>query len=357
MSLMNYYHFEKTLYNEENNKNKDNMWDIFDKTYENIMIHDIDNFRINGLTCGIEVGLLQSDRNSLLGYAHLPQEYSSKYSSILIKRYKNLYKLIGNKTFIKENIECEIGNPQFCNYNDIKLNTNDLYNVYDLWQITRFLPHKQNMTILEIGAGFGNLANKIIKNTKNCKYISIDLPETLVLQHYYLSKVYPSLKIVRYKDIIIADGVIPDFDILLLPPFDLTILKNITFDLIIQTRGFSEMKFSVIKKYFDIIQRNLKHNGFLYLGAERYITYRGEEKIGIRNYPFDDNWNIIISQPAWLTTHGHDFLLERVNKSKYKFTEIIKSFPSVSPPPGPITKDYNIKKWIENNKMPDTDIL
>jgi hypothetical protein len=334
------------------------MWDVFDVKFEETINKDLLNFRRNGLSCGIEVGLLQSDRHKIINKEiELKLNYDNEYSDILTNRYKNLCDLIDNEEFIISNIECAIGNPQHCLYKNQKLNTNDIYNIYDVWNITRFLNNNSEMKmILEIGGGFGGLANKVINNIDNCKYISVDLPETLILQNYYLSELHPNKKIVRYSDIKDFKN-IPNFDILLIPPFDLSILENYDFDLIIQTRGFSEMKHSVIKSYFDVIQNKLKENGLLYLGCERYVTYRGEKIVRIRDYPFDDNWNIILSHPSWLCTHGHDFLLKRSMSPIAKFTETIKSFPLVSPPPGPISKNYNLNKWIENNKMIEADIL
>jgi len=355
-SILQNYYFEKNKYDLTNSNNKDVMWDVFDINFEQIITKEINNFRRNGLTCGIEIGLLQSDRQNIINKKILPQIYDEEYSKTLIKRFKNLKKMINNDEFILSNIECNIGNPQYCIFDNIKLNTNDLYSIYDTWQITRFFNSYNEKIILEIGGGFGGLANKIINNFKNCKYISIDLPETLILQHFYLSELYPDKKILRYNDIINCENVI-EFDILLLPPFELDVLNTFKFDLIIQTRGFSEMKHDIIKKYFEIIHKNIKDDGILFLGCERYVTYRGEKIVRIRDYPFDDNWNIIISQPSWLATHGHDFLLKRTCSPIFKFTEIIKSFPLISPPPGPITYNYNLNKWIENNKMVDDDIL
>jgi putative sugar O-methyltransferase len=361
--IYNHYIFEKNKYDTNNIKNKDNMWDVFDSHFETCVQTDLINFRKNGLTCGIEVGLLQSERINIINKTILSQIYDISYSNILIRRFHNLFELINDSEFIESNIECNIGNPQYCLYEMVsarqtyKLNTNDLYNIYDIWQITRFNSHlNDHQIILEIGGGFGGLANKVLKNFKNCKYISVDLPESLILQHYYLNNLYPNKKILRYKDIL-DFGNIPDFDILLLPPFDLDILNYFKFDLVIQTRGFSEMKYSIIQKYFDIIQKNIKEDGILYLGGERYVTYRGEEIVKLKKYPFDDNWNIILSQPSWLATHSHDFLLKRNTNPLFKITEIIKSLPSVSPPPGPISSTFNVNKWISDNKMVESHIL
>ena len=57
--------------------------------------------------------------------------------------------------------------------------------------------NNKNLTIAEIGAGYGGFASKVIKNTKS-KYVIFDLPEVNALQYYYLSKNFPEKNIVDY---------------------------------------------------------------------------------------------------------------------------------------------------------------
>ena len=139
-NIIDHYTFEKNKYDINNIKNKDNMWDVFDSHFETCIHSDLINFRKNGLTCGIEIGLLQSERNNIINKIQLPQTYDNDYSKILIRRFQNLFELINNPEFIESNIECVVGNPQYCLYemdmdstnHAYKLNTNDLYNIYDI---------------------------------------------------------------------------------------------------------------------------------------------------------------------------------------------------------------------------------
>jgi hypothetical protein len=218
------------------------------------------------------------------------------------------------------------------------------------------IPEKKNKIILEIGGGYGGLANKLINNFSQSKFLLIDLPENLLLQYYYLTNLHPTKKIyfINTKEEL---NTIKNYDVLLLTPFNCsTIIDDIYFDIIIQTRGFGEMNRISVNDYFHLIQKNIKEGGILYL-VERYVGYRGEEVMRIRDYPFDKKWSTILSHPTWLSSHGHDFLLERTTNAKYDFTEVIKSLPLISPPPDPITKNYNIMKWTQDNNFPDKDFL
>ena len=113
-------------------------------------------------------------------------------------------------------------------------------------------------------------------------------------------------------------------------------------------RSFGEMNKEILDNYFKLIQKTIKNDGFLYT-VNRYVTYRGKDKLKFKSYPFGDNWRQIISQPQWLQTHLHEFLLVRDLNPKIPFKEIIKSFPERTPPPGPFGKNYSLESWKKNN--------
>jgi hypothetical protein len=61
---------------------------------------------------------------------------------------------------------------------------------------------------------------------------------------------------------------------------------------------------------------------------------------------------VIISQPQWLQTHLHEFLLFRrkeINKIPIEF--LLKSFPISTPPPGPIMTEIQTQsEWLKHQK-------
>lgn len=59
--------------------------------------------------------------------------------------------------------------------------------------LSNYLNNEKN-TIIELGGGYGKFAFYILKNTKNFTYIDFDIPETLTLGSYYLSKCFPNKK-------------------------------------------------------------------------------------------------------------------------------------------------------------------
>ena len=176
---------------------------------------------------------------------------------------------------------------------------------------------KDNTKILEIGGGFGSFARIILKN-KNLKYFLIDLPEANLQSNYYLQNHFPEKKIFNYIDFKNKEisSEINKYDIFILPPNTLKILgeKNIYFDFFINTRSFMEMKKETIKNYFNFIQNNLSENGHL-LNINRYTKSVVGEEIKFHEYPYDDAWEVIISEKSFRQNHIH-FLLTKRNKKK-----------------------------------------
>ena len=73
-----------------NHKLGTNIWDCFDnKFFEFIKRENWKNFRINGLTCGLETGLLQTDRNNIIGINEYDQNYTDEEKKILFLDIKN----------------------------------------------------------------------------------------------------------------------------------------------------------------------------------------------------------------------------------------------------------------------------
>ena len=86
------------------------------------------------------------------------------------------------------------------------------------------------------------------------------------------------------------------------------------------------MKSKTIQFYFDTIHRSLKEKG-LFACFNRYLKNSSGENIILKNYPFDDNWSIEISQTSAFQNHIHDLILRRNYKEEFKISEKLKSLP------------------------------
>ena len=100
-----------------------------------------------------------------------------------------------------------------------------------------------------------------------------------------------------------------NFDIIILPP-NLNIDPKIEIDFFINARSMAEMNFITIKSYFEFIQKHVTENGFL-LNINRYDKSSVGENIRISEYPYDGNWNVLCSKPAFSQPHIHFLLTQR----------------------------------------------
>ena len=177
---------------------------------------------------------------------------------------------------------------------------------------------QNNFFILEIGGGFGSFARVILKN-KNVKYFSIDLPEANMMTNFYLQSHFPEKKIFNYSDYKkkkLKDN-IENYDIFILPPRVLN-KEDMKYDFIINTRSFMEMNMKVIKEYFEFIQNKINHNGY-FLNINRYNKSSVNEQIKLEEYPYDNFWNVEVSEKSFLQPSVHFLLTKRhVEKGNIK---------------------------------------
>ncbi len=342
---------------------KQDHWDLYKEKFFKILSNfkSMDSFRSNGISNMLETGLPSQDLDKVLEGLNYETTYNDIEKDDILKRFYELKIMFGDKL---DQIPFNnlIGNPRKHIHKEngklFHLNFDDLYHVYSAAQISRaynFLEEKTKISkILEIGGGYGNLASKLKKIFPKVKYIIVDLPEVLLIQNYYLSSTFKNSKIINLidqsnfsKNIIVEE----DFDFLLIP-FNIYKKLNFEFDLVINTRSFGEMPKEVLGDYFSLIQNNIKE-GALFYTTNRYVFTKSTDKNKLRDYPFDENWKMIISQPQWLQSHLHEFLLMRSTKKQdvpIKF--ILQTFPLQTPPPGPIMpKIQSQDDWLKNQSV------
>lgn len=342
---------------------KQDHWDLYKEKFFKILSNfkTMNSFRSNGISNMLETGLPSQDLDKVLEGLNYETNYNQFEKNDILKRFSELKIMFGDE-LDEIHFNSLIGNPRKhkheVNGQTYNLNFDDLYHVYSAAQIlrtSRFLKKDNKITkILEIGGGYGNLASKLKKLFPKVKYIIVDLPEVLLIQNYYLSSSFKDSKIINLIDksnfskTIIADK---DFDFLLVP-FNLYKKINFEFDLVINTRSFGEMPKEVLEDYFDLIQNNIEE-GSLFYTTNRYVFTKSKDKNKLRDYPFDENWKIIISQPQWLQSHLHEFLLKRTSqKQDIPIQFILKTFPLQTPPPGPIMPKIQTQDdWLHNQSI------
>ncbi len=195
-------------------------------------------------------------------------------------------------------------------FDKFTLNDHIIRSYYYINILSSYLDFKKNLTVLEIGAGNGNLIS-LIKSHLGAKCIlNIDLPETLVLCITYLKDLFPNLKFLLPHEINskIDQKKLDDFDFIFLTPKQIDLIDENSIDLSINTSSFHEMTKPQIEEYIKLIQKISKNNSlFFNTNSVEKIPHDGNKqedeykkrKVIIPNrffeYPFFNN-EILIYQ-------------------------------------------------------------
>ena len=124
------------------------------------------------------------------------------------------------------------------------------------------LNNKRKHNILEIGSGFGSLAERLFEENRINTMIMLDIPSSLTIAFYYLSSKFglDKVKILNSpSDIQKYYDLDESKKILLIPTCYYDLIKNIkNIDLLCNFASFSEMDFNTIKFYLENLSKEIK---------------------------------------------------------------------------------------------------
>ena len=288
--IMENFHSSKKNYE---NQFKSYHWDYQISKKENLYkIENLKDFRKNDLSKGLDDQFYSSEQ-TIFFFNDLIKEYGENYILNLLDQEN-----IGN---------CR---DSFTFKNKV-YSANELFHIKFLSMIKNYMSFDDKSIICEIGPGYGSFASKLIKKF-NSKVILIDLPESNFLSAYYLKKIFPNKKFclsIDLKNNEFKKENISENEIIILNPWDK--INGINFDLFVNSRSMMEMNKETIDFYFKFIQKNSKVDTF-FLSINRYYKDTVGYPIELHNYPFDKNWNVIISETSWNQKHIHFLFLKRI---------------------------------------------
>jgi putative sugar O-methyltransferase len=182
--------------------------------------------------------------------------------------------------FLKEYQESSVGNPYQYFWNGILSSSAGLNNCTHAWRILSFLKKysvKDINCILEIGAGYGGVADLLIRALSPTVVVICDLPENLFLSFFYLSVNHPQydVRIVHDENPKPLNGK----TLIFCTPQGIELIKR-KYELVVNTHSFQEMNLDEIHRYFDYIFNNMKDDSLFYFlnhfgaaGAQKPCDY------------------------------------------------------------------------------------
>ena len=234
---------------------------------------------------------------------------------------------------VKKFSEVKIGNPKFYNFGDISTTYNELRIIKIFNELNKYIDSNTSL-ICEIGGGYGSLASKIKKKYPEKTLVLIDIPETLIIQSYYLTTMFPDLKYCFYEDFknLSFDEIKnKKFDFIIIPPWENNKLKGKNFiDLFINSVSFQEMDKEIILEYFDFIQKSISSNGLFY-NLNKYEKIINKVPIRISEYPYDKYWKILDRKVDSNNPNLYQIITKRVQSEDKSFYKEIKEIPRINP--------------------------
>ena len=243
--------------------------------------------------------------------------HSDKYLgltfNILIPKYFNFLK----KNYIKKNmLDNSYKNWKFFNKNkdykslhtprygnldggyineDVFVSYTSFFNEIYSSILKNLLPEKTNLLIGEIGPGYGEQAYFVLKDI-NSKYIAFDLPETLTLSSFYLMNTFRSKKTLLYGEREFSNNIIKDYDLIFMPPCEISKVYENSFDLMINKHSLGEMTENVVKNYVNIIKKTSKL--FFHINQSYYKRTFDKNDFNLLSHEYgfenDDSFKLII---------------------------------------------------------------
>lgn len=154
----------------------------------------------------------------------------------------------------------------------------DLGTLIDLSILGAFLPTKsiEPLTVLEVGCGFGRLAEGLRKwRPSGFRHVLVDaVPLSLMFTKLYLQAQFPEASI-RQLSRNEALGALED-DFLIVPAWQIDQLSDLSFDICINIESFQEMKREHVENYLQLFDRNTHTDGMIYLSNSREYFLRAD---------------------------------------------------------------------------------
>lgn len=196
-----------------------------------------------------------------------------------------------------------------------------LSNLYNLGVFQALKEKQSPVRLLEIGAGYGALANQMGRLLENeDTYFIVDLPETLYWSASYLNANNPQTPVYLYDPRSYDPKDLPEIAsqhrFVLLPYWRLWDLSTISpLDLIINMISFHEMTRDQVDEYCAFAEQNL--NGFLY--SDNQSVYTRNDELGQSIEEILGDKFTLFPQADFYTANGLEWNIRRIHLATHPF--------------------------------------
>ena len=144
---------------------------------------------------------------------------------------------------------------------DKKYSFNFIRYFYEFLMANNFANFEKSNFFLEIGGGYGGFTEIVKKMCPNIKIIYMDIPPQLYVAEQYLKSIFykkvAGFKETKEMEFITQDSFL-DYDILIVPPWDIKKIQNDLIDNFYNANSFQEMQKNTVSNYCKQLGRIVK---------------------------------------------------------------------------------------------------
>lgn len=164
--------------------------------------------------------------------------------------------------------------------------------------LASLIAHIKRPVIGELGGGYGKLAYFTLRNSNNYTYINFDLPEAVCLAAYYLIQAFPNKKALLYGEEKYSSDVHKDYDLILMPCWEMENIGKNTVDLFINKNSLGEMTKKAVKNYVHYICSSSQY--FFHMNHEIFPNIYQDNERGLLGYEYpvpSDKFKLLFRYP------------------------------------------------------------
>jgi putative sugar O-methyltransferase len=181
--------------------------------------------------------------------------------------------------------------------------TQDLCHSFDERNFLR--PHlptadSRPLNLAELGAGYGRLAHMHLSADQELRYVIIDIPPTLFVSQWYLTRALPDVPTFRFRPFQTYDSVATEIAaarLVFLQPHQAELLPDDSFDAFITVSSLAEMTAAQISTYIRLIDRTCK--GVFYTKQWKHSHNPFDDVVTREDdYPTPPRWRLLARRTA-----------------------------------------------------------
>lgn len=230
---------------------------------------------------GIEVANVYREHLAMWGEARFKNE-------ILLPLYKEWLWFKDNESSIEDLNYPTTGNQAGFWIDGHFMGIRSFFNEYYATMLGGILDDIERPVVADLGTGYGLLPYAMLRNKKASTFIDFDLPETLCLAAYYQMVSSPEKKALLFGEEEYSADLHDKYDLIFMPSFEMTKLKEGSIDLFMNTNSLGEMNARSVNEYVRLICNSTKY--FFHINHEHTPNqYDNETGLLCHEYPVDSS--------------------------------------------------------------------